>query len=118
MRVFDGYEFWDNVSRILESKNMTNKELAEESGTLYRSITSQRTRHQIPGAVQLLMMAKVLGTTCESLLTGQSTDFCQEAKEVQSDHDLQALVRSIQRDRSLLSVVAAFIRSYENEKIG
>ena len=115
MRVFDGYEFWDNVSRILESKNMTNKELAEESGTLYRSITSQRTRHQIPGAVQLLMMAKVLGTTCESLLTGEGEVLCAEAQAVQDDPELRALVRAISRDRRLLAAISAVVESYESK---
>lgn len=118
MKVFDGFEFWENVSRILDSKRMTNKDLAEASGTLYRTITSQRTRHQLPGAAQLMYMAQALGTSSERLLTGQETTWCQEAQAVQADSDLQALVRSIQRDRSLLSIVAAFIRSYENENIG
>lgn len=115
MKVFDGFEFWENVSRILDSKRMTNKDLAEASGTLYRTITSQRTRHQLPGAVQLMYMAQALGTSSERLLTGQETTWCQEAQAVQADSELQALVRAIMRDRRLLAVISAIVESYESK---
>ena len=119
MRLFDGYEFWQMVDTCLEKNKMTNIDLANKTGLVYRTITTQRNRHTIPSGEQIYLMAQALGVSMEYLLTGHGKPpICEEAQAVQNDSDLQALVRSIQRDRSLLSIVAAFIRSYENENIG
>lgn len=109
---------WGRFDDLLKARDKTLTDFAAVSGVKYNTISIQRTRHSLPNVEQFATMASYVGSTMEYLLTGEGEMLCAEAQAVQNDSDLQALVRSIQRDRSLLSIVAAFIRSYENEKIG
>ena len=116
MEVLDGYAFWQNISDELDKRGINNMELADKAGLSYRTITTQRNRHTIPGAEQLLKMAEALGTSMEALLTGSSEShrkLTEEARLVDEDPDLQALVRAVSRDRSLLRIISAVIESSE-----
>ena len=118
MQLIEPKQFWRRIDDILYQRDENLKTLCEKTEISYNTLGTQRARCSIPKPEQLLSMAQALGVSMEYLLTGHGKPpICEEAQAVQNDSDLQALVRSIQRDRSLLSTVAAFIRSYENENI-
>ena len=104
MKLFDGNEFWQNLSDELDRRGLNNMKLAEKAGLAYRTITTQRNRHTIPGAEQLYRMSVALGVTMEFLLTGQDTDIATPPRIMRiiekcrsaSDEDL-ALVERVLR---------------------
>lgn len=68
MNKIDGYAFWRNVDKLLEDHKITYKELSLVTGIEYRAVTTQRNRHSIPKAEQLLIMAEFLKVSVDSLL--------------------------------------------------
>lgn len=116
-----GVLFWNRINDLLDKEHKTIKDLSENSDTSYDVIITQRTRKSIPKLEQLLDMAKFLNTSVEFLATGESLlqPLTPEAQAVENDPDLRALVRAVQRDRTLLSAISAVVKSYEKEsKIG
>ena len=113
--VKDGFDLWANVDSILDAQGLTNIQLAQRIGIGYRTITTQRNRHTIPNALQFATMAQALGVSMEYLLTGKdSRPLSEEARLVEGDDELKALVRAVRRDRRLLSAVSAVVLSYED----
>lgn len=118
---FDGRQFWLRFDELLQSKNSNIRNLCKDTGLLYGTINTQRTRHTIPKAEYLYLISRYLNVSIEHLLTGLEDDsiLLPEAKAVQNDKELQALVRAILRDRRLLSAISAVVNSYEdNAHIG
>lgn len=117
MKLLDGFEFWKQIDFLLNKNHLTNLDLSDKAGIVYRTVTTQRNRHSIPNGEQLLRMAKTLNVSIEYLLTGKEDPFClsQEAAEVQKDENLQAIVRSILEDRNLIPAVLAYISTYEQK---
>ena len=117
----DGFEFWNRVDLLLEKRNVNLGAFAKVINLSYMTLNSQRKRHSLPKLEQLLDMAKFLNTSVEFLATGESIlqPLTPEAQAVENDPDLRALVRAVQRDRTLLSAISAVVKSYEKEtKIG
>ena len=93
MKLYDGYEFWQNLSKELDRRGLNNMELAEKAGLPYRTITTQRNRHTIPGAEQLYRMANALDVTMEYLLTGTSNRITSnEALAIQENQGIKKIV--------------------------
>lgn len=115
----DGRMFWLRIDSLLLQEKSTLTDMCKALDISYNTINTQRKNSALPKIEQFAGMSVYLHKPMEYLLFGKEEEtICEEAQAVQNDSDLQALVRSIQRDRSLLSIVAVFIRSYENENIG
>lgn len=117
----NGFEFWNRVDGILDEMKLSLGAFSNAIGLSYMTLNSQRKRHSLPKIEQLLDMAAFLHTSVEFLATGNDIDYnlIDEAKAVQNDKELQALVRAILRDRRLLSAISAVVNSYEdNAHIG
>lgn len=121
MQELNGRMFWNNFDNVLLKKGENLTVFAERTGIGYKTMSVQRTRHSIPNIIQVFKMATALDVSIEHLLTGQEdiSNLSPEAKAVQNDKELQALVRAILRDRRLLSAISAVVNSYEdNAHIG
>ena len=112
----DGRAFWASIDSRLSEKGVNLRTLCSSLGIVYNTLGNQRTRHTIPKIEQLLDMSRYFGVSVESLLGVQQQDrtMNREAQAVSTDPDLQALVRAIQRDRSLLRAISAVVASYED----
>ena len=67
----------------------------------------------------MLNLSKSLNVSIEYLLTGQDPyRLSAEAKAVNEDPELQAVVRAIVRDRRLLHVISAVVESSERTMAG
>ena len=111
MEVFDGFGFWQNINMLLDQRRMTNIQLAERAGLSYRTITTQRNRHSLPGSEQLYCLSKALEIPMEELLTGRadSSSTSPEAIEVDKDPVLRKIVSYLLEDRSRIdSLVKLF----------
>lgn len=112
----DGTSFWDRIDQLLAMTKSNLTDMCTHLKLSYGSVNTQRTRHSIPKIEQLLDMSRYFGVSVESLLGVQQQDrtMNREAQAVNTDPDLQALVRAIQRDRSLLRAISAVVASYED----
>ncbi len=112
------YQFWKRIDAL--RGNTSLKDLSEKVGIKYQRIKEQRSSGRIPNADDLFRLSQTLGTSVEYLLTGknQQVYICPEAKAVNEDPELQALVRAIMKDRRLLSALASVITSMENTSEG
>ncbi len=108
----DALHFWQRIDSLNKE---TLKDLCEKSKVDYKRVMHNRTDCRIPKAEDLLYLAKSLGSSVEYLLTGEEVKAlsCKEAQLVDEDPDLQALVRAVSRDRSLLRIISAVIESSE-----
>ena len=116
------FEFWNRVDLL--RKDMQLQDLARMAGISYKTLTNQRVEHRYPKAEDMKNIARVLGTTQEYLMTGESrkTEYgipkdsiseCAEAVAVYKDDRLKALVRACLRDPRLLEIISAVIESSE-----
>lgn len=51
---------------------MTVRELSDQTGIKYQLLKDQRSRNVIPKAIDLVSIAKALGTTVDYIMTGRS----------------------------------------------
>ena len=119
--IIDAFDFWKRVDDYMVKNKVSLRDFTAKTGASYSTINSQRTRHSLPKLEQILDMAKFLNTSVEFLATGESIlqPLTPEAQAVENDPDLRALVRAVQRDRTLLQAISAVVKSYEKEtKIG
>lgn len=106
------FKFWKNLDIVLGNKTL--KTLSEEANVVYCTMKNQRSANRYPTVDDSYRMAKALGTTVEYLLTGESEQLaCPEAKAVQEDGNLQALVRAVMRDPRLIQIMGTLIESTE-----
>lgn len=91
------------------------KELAERANIPYNRIANQRSLLRVPTAEDLMNIAIALDTTVDYLLFGmdETMSFCLEARAVQEDSNLQALVRAVMRDPRLIQIMGTLIESTE-----
>lgn len=65
------------------------------------------------------VLSQALNVSMEYLLTGRdSCPLSEEARLVDGDDELKALVRVVERDRRLLSAISAVVLSYEDNTAG
>ena len=108
--------FWNRVD---ESNSSTLKELCIKAGVDYKRVMHNRTDCRVPKAEDMLNLSKSLNVSIEYLLTGQDPyRLSAEAKAVNEDPELQAVVRAIVRDRRLLHVISAVVESSERTMAG
>ena len=114
----DAYRFWKNVDAV--SSGITLISLASKANLNYRTIKNQRSSNRMPSLSDAYALAKALNTSIEFLLTGENFQevFCAEARAVNEDPELQALVRAVMKDRRLLSALASVITSMEHATAG
>lgn len=111
-------DIWNRVDELKKEPLTT---LCEKVGIPYTRVKRNRTDCRVPSCEDLLLISKYLNVSIEYLLTGESLlqPLTPEAQAVENDPDLRALVRAVQRDRTLLSAISAVVKSYEKEtKIG
>lgn len=114
MKPFDAYALWARVDKA--RGNCSLNDIAKSTGINYQRIKEQRSSNRIPSAEDMFKLSKVLNVSFEYLLTGESTEsplISPEARLVDQDEELKALVRAISHDRRLLSAISAVVRSYE-----
>ena len=108
--------FWNRVD---ENNSSTLKELCTRAGVDYKRVMHNRTDCRVPKAEDMLNLSKSLNVSIEYLLTGQDPyRLSAEAKAVNEDPELQAVVRAIARDRRLLHVISAVVESSERTMAG
>ena len=106
------FVFWTRIDSLLGKRSLVW--LAKETGLNYGSMKNRRTLDRFPSVEDSYIIAKTLGTTVEYLLTGESEQLaCPEAKAVQEDGTLQALVRAVMRDPRLIQIMGTLIESTE-----
>ncbi len=66
--------FWQRVVILMNNRNITRKELAMDVGFDVSNIGKGVLNNNIPAADTAVKIAKVLNTTAEYLVTGQSTE--------------------------------------------
>lgn len=60
--------FSENVKRLREENGLTQAELASQAGVSQPMIAQYETGLKIPSIVVGVILAKILGTTCEELV--------------------------------------------------
>lgn len=60
--------FAENVKNLRGKKGLTQKELADKVGVAQPMITAYEKGTQLPNIINGVILAKVLGTTCEELV--------------------------------------------------
>lgn len=109
----DGRAFWLRVDSELASKGQTLGDLCDAIGVSYFTVNTQRKNHSVPKVEQLLGMSQELGLSVEELTSGASIPLSPEARAVEDDPELRALVRAVMRDRKLLRALSAVAISAE-----
>ena len=108
----DGFLFWKNVDSVLKSEKLIS--VASKAGINYRTLKNQRSSVRLPNLEDAFRLSNALGVSLEYLLTGQDPyQLSAEAKAVNEDPELQAVVRAMARDRRLLHVISAVVESSE-----
>ena len=114
MTTLTGEDFWSRVATEQYLWKFTDSMLSERSGIPYGTIHTQKARKSLPKADVLLALSEALEVSADYLLTGKvSPHQSEEARLVDEDPDLRALVRAISRDRSLLRLLSGVIQSTE-----
>lgn len=108
------FTFWKNVDKTLGNRTLVS--LAEEAGMNYCTLKGQRSANRYPSLEDGFKLATCLGTSIEYLLTGSNdANICLEAKAVQLDPNLQALIRAVQKDPHLVHIIGSVIVSTEKQ---
>lgn len=107
----DGRAFWLRVDSELSKEGRSLSDLCSSINVSYFTVNTQRKNHKLPKVEQLLMMSRELGMTMEELVTGEEYCLPQEAKAVIEDNELRLVVKAMMSDRTLLSAMAALVRS-------
>lgn len=114
------------MKQALSLRGMRQVDLIERTGISKVAISSYISGKYEPRNETLQILAKALNVSdvwlagfdvpidCNS--SEDEFNFCPEARAVNQDKDLQALVRAVQRDRQLLQVISAIVESYEHTK--
>ena len=112
------FSLWKRVDDLKGDRTLQS--IADEALIKYQRIKEQRSSGRIPTAEDLYAIARALNTSIEFLLTGENFQevFCAEARAVNEDPELQALVRAVMKDRRLLSALASVITSMEHASAG
>lgn len=107
--------FWNRIDELLEKQKATLRDLSAATDIKYNTLAIQRTRHSVPNSEQLYAISRYLNRPMEYLLTGIQSfaSLCPEAKAVNESEELQALVRAVLRDPTLLRVISAVVESSE-----
>lgn len=106
------YQIWNRIDKL--KGNLTLNGLAEKVDIKYQQMKEQRSSGRVPSAEDLYRISKALNTTMEYLYAGEVAETAsEEARLVDEDPDLQALVRAVSRDRSLLRLLSGIIQSAE-----
>ena len=109
----DAFRFWSNLDKAKGDKK-TLKELCKELGIAYQRIADQRSDCRLPKLDDAYALALALGVSIEYLATGENMhSLTPEAKAVNESAELQALVRAVLRDPTLLRVISAVVESSE-----
>lgn len=109
------YQFWKRVDARLAEMQIGLNDLSEKTNINYGSMRGWRSKDRTPGAEEIVAIARCLDVSTDSLLFGESAKgaVSEEARLVDEDPDLRALVRAISRDRSLLRLLSGVIQSTE-----
>ena len=99
---FDGRDFWIRFDVLLQKKGANIRELCANTGLMYSTINTQRTRHTIPKAEYLYEIACFLSVSMEELLIGKEMTHLSsiEAEAVYSDPALREIVAYLMDYRS------------------
>lgn len=114
----DGRLFWARVDEGLVKSKKTLGDLCCAIGVSYYTVNTQRKRLSLPKTEQLFDMADFLNMSVEELAIGDKRKryATSEARAVDEDPDLRAVVRAIMRDRKLLQALSAVIESGEGQR--
>ena len=109
------YQFWKRVDARLEEMKIGLNDLAVKTNINYGSMRGWRSKDRTPGAEEIAAIARCLDVSTDSLLLGEQAKgaISEEARLVDEDQDLRALVRAISRDRTLLRLLSGVIQSTE-----
>lgn len=99
----------------MEEMKIDLKTLSAETNIKYWSLLGWRSKDRTPGAEEIVSIARCLDVSTDSLLLGEQAKgaISEEARLVDEDQDLRALVRAISRDRTLLRLLSGVIQSTE-----
>ena len=110
-------DFWRRIDSARGDLSLSD--LAEKVGIKYQRMKEQRSSGRVPSADDIYRIARGLNTTMEYLYAGEEQGIAsEEARLVDEDQDLRALVRAIARDRRLLHVISAVVESSERTMAG
>lgn len=88
----DGGEFWERTNSLLKKKGITQKSLAEQlKCNSPDRINNLSARKVLPDVQELYGMSIILGTTMETLVTGN-----EQAELVRTKKQIKSLFRSIE----------------------
>lgn len=99
----------------MEEMKVDLKTLSLETNIKYWSLLGWRSKDRTPGAEDIVTISRFLNVSTDSLLLGSEAKSVtsKEAIQVDDDPELQALVRAIMRDRELLRIISAVVKSSE-----
>ena len=106
------YNFWERVDQVRGNKPLA--EIAESIGIKNQSLRAMRSQNRYPKSKQIQLLANVLNTTVEFLITGNkesNNGLCEEAQYVQDNLEARVLVRAIMDDPALLSPLSTIVSS-------
>lgn len=109
------YQFWKRVDARLAEMKIGLNDLSVKTNINYGSMRGWRSKDRTPGAEEIVAIAHCLEVSTDSLLTGDVAQgaVSEEARLVDGDPDLRALVRAVSRDRTLLRLLSGIIQSTE-----
>ena len=106
------YQIWNRIDLLKGDISLNS--LADKIGVKYQRMKEQRSSGRVPSADDLYRIAKALNSTMEYIYAGEGVGvISEEARLVDDDPELQALVRAIMRDRELLRIISAVVESSE-----
>ena len=74
MKTIDARLFWNRFDELRNSLDLSLTQLCEmEPGLVYRTLTQQRTRNILPNVETLALLAGVLETSIDFLISGKET---------------------------------------------
>lgn len=74
MKTIDARLFWDRFDELRNTLKLTLTQVCEkEPGLVYRTLTQQRTRNILPNVETLVLLAGVLETSIDYLISGKET---------------------------------------------
>ncbi|MGL4524726.1 MAG: helix-turn-helix domain-containing protein [Spirochaetia bacterium] len=74
----DNKVVWQRINSLIKAQNKTQAGLSMNCGFTERRISSLSTANRLPDALEIVLIARALGTTVEYLVTGTESSPCEQ----------------------------------------
>lgn len=105
------FEYWNRVWDLLDSQNMSLKDLSESIGVSYGVVRQWKTKNRYPKADLQIKIASCLGTSVEYLMTG-TTPAASPPTSTSTDY----VDGVMQQDPVVADILASLIRRIKGEE--